>query len=74
MRCHFCALSGGKLSVIHVQPCGPTEIRWILVIGVTGLVAVDVNSGRATKEVSIEETALKTNLEAAEEGASNAPA
>ena len=39
-----------------------------LVIGVTeALVAVDVNSGRATKEGSIEETALKTNLEAAEE-------
>src|SRR3546814_11250912 len=31
------------------------------------LVAVDVNSGRATRERHIEETALKTNLEAAEE-------
>ena len=31
------------------------------------LVAIDVNSGRATKERHIEETALKTNLEAAEE-------
>ena len=31
------------------------------------LVAIDVNSGRATKERTIEETALKTNLEAAEE-------
>ena len=31
------------------------------------LVAVDVNSGKATKERSIEETALSTNLEAAEE-------
>ena len=39
-----------------------------IVIGVTeALVAVDVNSGRATKEGSIEDTALKTNLEAAEE-------
>ena len=39
-----------------------------IVIGVTeALVAVDVNSGRATKEGSIEETALKTNLEAADE-------
>ena len=39
-----------------------------IVIGVTeALVAVDVNSGRATKEASIEDTALKTNLEAAEE-------
>jgi ribonuclease E len=31
------------------------------------LVAIDVNSGRATKEKDIEETAFKTNLEAAEE-------
>ena len=39
-----------------------------IVIDVTeALVAIDVNSGRATKEGSIEETALKTNLEAAEE-------
>ncbi|MCL7465760.1 ribonuclease E/G [Phaeovulum sp. NW3] len=39
-----------------------------IVIGVTeALVAIDVNSGRATKEGSIEETALKTNLEAADE-------
>lgn len=43
--------SGGYL-VIH-----PTE----------ALVSVDVNSGRATKERHIEETALKTNLEAADE-------
>ncbi|MGR3291670.1 MAG: Rne/Rng family ribonuclease, partial [Paracoccaceae bacterium] len=39
-----------------------------IVIGVTeALVAIDVNSGRATKESSIEETALKTNLEASDE-------
>ena len=31
------------------------------------LVAIDVNSGRATREYSIEDTALKTNMEAAEE-------
>ena len=31
------------------------------------LVAIDVNSGRATRERNIEETALKTNLEAADE-------
>jgi len=43
--------SGGSL-VIH-----PTE----------ALVSIDVNSGRSTKERHIEETALKTNLEAAEE-------
>ncbi len=39
-----------------------------IVIGVTeALVAIDVNSGRATKENSIEDTALKTNLEASDE-------
>ncbi len=39
-----------------------------LVINLTeALVAIDVNSGRSTRERNIEETALKTNLEAAEE-------
>ena len=39
-----------------------------LVINPTeALVSIDVNSGRSTKEKDIEETALKTNLEAAEE-------
>ncbi|MEM7439334.1 MAG: Rne/Rng family ribonuclease [Pseudomonadota bacterium] len=39
-----------------------------IVIGITeALVAIDVNSGKATKEGSIEETALRTNLEAADE-------
>ncbi len=33
------------------------------------LVAIDVNSGRATRERNIEQTALKTNVEAAEEAA-----
>jgi ribonuclease E len=39
-----------------------------LVINQTeALVAIDVNSGKATREFSIEETALTTNLEAADE-------
>jgi ribonuclease E len=39
-----------------------------IVIGITeALVAIDINSGRATREGSIEETALKTNMEAAAE-------
>ena len=39
-----------------------------LVINQTeALVAVDVNSGKSTREYSIEETALQTNLEAADE-------
>ena len=39
-----------------------------IVIGITeALVAIDINSGKATKESGIEETALRTNLEAADE-------
>ena len=45
--------SGGSLVIV------PTE----------ALVAIDVNSGRSTKGKNIEETALGTNLEAAEEAA-----
>lgn len=40
---------------------------YIVINQTEALVAIDVNSGRATKERHIEETALKTNLEAAEE-------
>ncbi|MCL4149767.1 UNVERIFIED_CONTAM: hypothetical protein GTU68_027027, partial [Idotea baltica] len=39
-----------------------------IVIGITeALVAIDVNSGRSTRERSIEDTAVNTNLEAADE-------
>ena len=40
---------------------------YIVINQTEALVAIDVNSGKATKEYSIEETALNTNLEAAEE-------
>ena len=40
---------------------------YIVINQTEALVAIDVNSGKATKERNIEETALKTNLEAAEE-------
>ena len=40
---------------------------YIVIDTTEALVAVDVNSGRSTKEGSIEQTALKTNLEAAAE-------
>ena len=40
---------------------------YLIINQTEALVAIDVNSGRATKERSIEETAVKTNLEAAEE-------
>jgi ribonuclease E len=40
---------------------------YIVINQTEALVAIDVNSGRATREHHIEDTALKTNLEAAEE-------
>ncbi len=56
-----------QLESIH-SPYVQLKSGAYLVINQTeALVAIDVNSGRATKERSIEETALKANLEAAEE-------
>ena len=40
---------------------------YIVINPTEALVAIDVNSGKSTKERNIEETALKTNLEAADE-------
>jgi len=40
---------------------------YIVINPTEALVAIDVNSGRATKDHNIEETALRTNTEAAEE-------
>ena len=40
---------------------------YIVINQTEALVSIDVNSGRSTREHSIEDTALKTNLEAAEE-------
>ncbi|MEE8214066.1 MAG: Rne/Rng family ribonuclease [Alphaproteobacteria bacterium] len=40
---------------------------YVVISPTEALVAIDVNSGRATRARSIEETAYKTNLEAAEE-------
>ncbi|MDP6573923.1 MAG: ribonuclease E/G [Rhodospirillales bacterium] len=40
---------------------------YIVINSTEALVAIDVNSGRATRERNIEQTALKTNLEAAAE-------
>ena len=50
------------------NPVVPLKSGGHIVINPTeALVSIDVNSGRATKERNIEETALRTNLEAAEE-------
>lgn len=52
------------------SPVVPLRSGGYLVINQTeALVAIDVNSGKATRERNIEATALKTNLEAAEEAA-----
>lgn len=57
------------LHQIH-QPVVPLKSGGYLVINQTeALVAIDVNSGRATKERNVEQTAYKTNLEAAVEAA-----
>ncbi len=40
---------------------------YLIIDQTEALVAIDVNSGKATSERSVEDTALKTNLEAAEE-------
>ena len=50
------------------EPTIKLESGGYIVINPTeALVAIDVNSGQSIKEVNIEKTALKTNLEAAEE-------
>jgi ribonuclease E len=52
------------------SPVAPLRSGGYLVINQTeALVAIDVNSGKSTRERGIEATALKTNLEAAEEAA-----
>jgi ribonuclease E len=52
------------------SPVVPLKSGGYLVINQTeALVAVDVNSGRSTRERNIEATAVKTNMEAAEETA-----
>ena len=51
--------------------CSPTvQLRsggYLVINQTEALVAIDVNSGRSTRERGIEETALRTNLEAADE-------
>ena len=58
-----------QIGQIH-SPVVPLRSGGYLVINQTeALVAIDVNSGKATRERNIEQTALKTNTEAAEEAA-----
>jgi ribonuclease E len=56
-----------QIDAIH-SPVAQLRSGGYLVINQTeALVAIDVNSGRSTRERNIEETALRTNLEAADE-------
>ena len=56
-----------QIDAIH-QPVVQLRSGGYIVLNQTeALVAIDVNSGRATRERHIEETALKTNLEASDE-------
>ncbi|MEQ8604526.1 MAG: ribonuclease E/G [Marivibrio sp.] len=56
-----------QLAQIHEPQVQLRSGGTIVIHQTEALVAIDVNSGRATKERHIEETALKTNMEAAEE-------
>ena len=56
-----------KLEKIHSPVANLKSGGYIVINQTEALVAVDVNSGKATKERNIEETALQTNKEAAEE-------
>ena len=56
-----------QLEAIHSNIVQLKSGAYLVMDQTEALVAIDVNSGRATKEKNIEETALKTNLEAADE-------
>ncbi|HZH26298.1 MAG TPA: ribonuclease E/G [Azospirillaceae bacterium] len=56
-----------QIDAIHNPVVQLKSGGYIVINQTEALVAIDVNSGRATRERNIEETATKTNLEAAEE-------
>lgn len=56
-----------QIAAIHHPVVTLRSGGYIVINQTEALVAVDVNSGRSTRERNIEETALRTNLEAAEE-------
>ena len=56
-----------QLSAIHSPEVHMRSGGYIVINPTEALVSIDVNSGKATKERNIEETAYKTNMEAAEE-------
>lgn len=56
-----------QLDAIHSPQVQLPSGGYIVINPTEALVSIDVNSGKSTKERNIEETALKTNLEAADE-------
>ncbi|MDI9349232.1 MAG: Rne/Rng family ribonuclease [Candidatus Symbiobacter sp.] len=56
-----------QLDAIHSPVVQLKSGGYIVINPTEALVAIDVNSGRATRERGIEETAVKTNLEAVDE-------
>ena len=56
-----------QLDAMHSPVVQLKSGGYIVINSTEALVAIDVNSGRATRERNIEQTALKTNLEAADE-------
>ena len=56
-----------QVEAIHNPVVELASGGYIVISPTEALVSIDINSGRATKERHIETTALKTNLEAAEE-------
>jgi len=57
----------GHIEVLHHEQVPLPSGGSLVIIPTEALVAIDVNSGRSTQERNIEATALRTNLEAAEE-------
>ena len=56
-----------QLDAMHNPEVQLKSGGYIVINPTEALVAIDVNSGKSTKERNIEETALKTNIEAADE-------
>ncbi len=56
-----------QLDAMHEPTVQLKSGGYIVINQTEALVAIDVNSGRATRERNIDDTALKTNLEAADE-------
>ncbi len=57
----------GQLDAMYSAEVQLRSGGYLIISPTEALVSIDVNSGRATKQRNVEETAVKTNLEAADE-------